>query len=64
MRLFNSFQLTLFFTLAPFGLSWLYKQTFEWHNTAFIVSCLLYIVAFCFMTGAVYIGLKEAEKGI
>ena len=59
MKTFNAFQMTVFFALLPFGLSWLYEATFKGAGVAFWVGCVVYFVCFLMMTAAVRAGIDD-----
>ena len=61
MKAFNAVQATVFFALAPFGISWVAEQSFKGSTAAFYAACAAYFVGFCFMCAAVYAGIEKLE---
>jgi hypothetical protein len=59
VRLFNSFQIVAAFVAWPFLIAWLHGAEFRGASAAFIAACVLYVVAFAAMTGAVYEATRE-----
>jgi len=62
MKTFNAFQAVCCFVAAPFGLSWLYGQTFPGAGIGFYVGCVLYLVAFILNVGSVRIAMDKVDK--
>lgn len=52
MRLFNSFQITVLFSLLPFITQWVSEATFRGHDAAFWALIVAYIVSFGFNVAA------------
>jgi drug/metabolite transporter (DMT)-like permease len=59
MKSFNAFQMTAFFALAPFALSWVHDASFRGASIAFWVGCVIYFVSFWMMVGAVRLGIDK-----
>jgi hypothetical protein len=59
MKAFNSFQMVTGFALTPFGIAWVSEQTFRGSSIAFWVGCVVYLISFLMMVGAVYSALDE-----
>jgi hypothetical protein len=62
MRLFNSFQIVAAFVAWPFGIAWLYEQTFRGSTPALVAACALYVIAFGAMVASVYTSTSSWER--
>lgn len=61
MRASNAFQITAMFAAGPFVIGWLRSSQplgDVSHVATFVAACV-YIVGFCFVTTAVYGGIKD-----
>jgi len=64
MKVFNAFQCVLLFAFAPFGIAWLYDQTFRGANAAWWAAIVGYVVAFGFNVAAVTIAINQTEDDL
>ena len=59
MKLFNSIQIVALFVAWPFLLNWLHTADFPAATSAFVISCVLYLIGFVLMVVAVRTAIGE-----
>lgn len=63
MVLFNAFQMTAAFAVAPFLIAWLATAKFPFHEVAFIATACIYLVGFVLMMLCVAESIDKQRAG-